>query len=169
MKNQEIENHIPLRYRFQEDVNISFETIIDQVKEQKELQKNSFSIKNLDDHVWINLGHETKKYYSPHLHLELVKKDEDTTHIRGLYGPDPTLWTFFMFLHFFIALGFILLSMLAYSNYSLEKSFNIEIFSMIFLVILWIGLYFFAKNIRKLGIPQTYELEKIKKNILNQN
>ena len=132
----EIEKSIPLRYRFQEDVNLSFEKV-------------------------------NRKYYAPHLHLELVRKDEKTTHIRSLYGPEPQIWTFFMFLHFFIALGFILLSMLAYSHFSLNKSIVLEIGILIFLVCSWFGLYFLAKNIRKLGISQTYDLEKIKKLILN--
>jgi hypothetical protein len=169
MENKDIDKSIPLRYRFQEDVNLSFEKIIENVKHQKELQKPNFFIKHLDDHVWINLAKENRKYYSPHLHLELLKKDENTTHIRGLYGPDPQIWTFFMFLHFFIALGFILISMLAYSNYTLNKTILFEISTMIFLTFSWIFLYFFAKSIRKLGIPQTHDLEKIKNLIINQH
>jgi hypothetical protein len=169
MEINEIEKSIPLRYRFQEEVNLSFEKIIENVKHQKEIQKPNFFIKHLDDHVWINFGKENRKYYAPHLHLELVRKDKKTTYIRGLYGPDPQIWTFFMFLHFFIALGFVLLSMLAYSHFSLNKSIVLEIGLLIFFVCSWFGLYFFAKSIRKIGIPLTHDLEKIKKLILNQN
>lgn len=169
MENQDIDKSIPLRYRFQEEINMSYDAIFENVKKQKELQKPKFWLKVIDNHVFVSINNEEKKFFSPHLHLDFEKKDDNSTTLRGLYGPEPTLWTFFMFLHFFIASGFILLSMLAYSNYILQKPFAVEIFVMILLVFSWVGLYFFAKNLRKLGIPQTHELEKIKKLILNQD
>lgn len=51
---------------------------------------------------------------------------------------------------------------------TLNNTIIFEISIMIFLAFSWIFLYFFAKSIRKLGIPRTHDLEKIKNLIINQ-
>jgi len=51
---------------------------------------------------FIKFNQGSQSFWSPQLHLEIVKLDEDEqkSKIYGLFGPNPTLWTFFMFLHF---------------------------------------------------------------------
>ena len=100
-----------------------------------------------------------REYWSPHLHLELEPKSENETHIRGLFGPEPTLWTFFMFLHFIVAGIFVIFSTIAYSNYVLKETFTMDIIVIVLMVFIWFLLYFIAKQIRFKGNDQMNELE----------
>ncbi len=40
------------------------------------------------------------EYWKPQLSLRTEKDEDGQTVIRGIFGPSPSLWTFFMFLYF---------------------------------------------------------------------
>ena len=102
-----------------------------------------------------------KRYWSPHLHLELEKKSENETHIRGLFGPDPTLWTLFMFLHFMIAGTFIVFCGIAYTHYVLKESTQWDFIVLSMMIFAWFLLYVIARQIRSNGEKQMNDLEKV--------
>ena len=96
----EVENNIVLRRRIQKDIALTTETILENAKKLKEEVKEDYRIKISDNHIFFFITLAKRKYYSPHLHIELEENEDKTTHIKGLFGPDQTVWTFFMFLHF---------------------------------------------------------------------
>jgi H+/Cl- antiporter ClcA len=91
--------------------------------------------------------------------LELEPKENNQTHIRGLFGPEPTLWTLFMFLHFMVTGIFVIFAGIAYSDYVLKNSSTMDFVIMLLMVIIWFLLYFIAKQIRFKGNEQMNELE----------
>jgi hypothetical protein len=107
-----------------------------------------------------------RKYYSPHLHIELLENEDKTTHVKGLFGPDQTVWTFFMFLHFVIAGIFLIFAMIAYSNWALKKPIGFDFGIMALMVVFWFALYFQARINRKKCMPQMEELEKLMHKVL---
>ena len=119
---------------------------------------------HMDFHYW-----HQKEYWSPHLHLEFEPKEENKTHIRGLFGPDQTLWTMFMFLHFLVAGIFIIFGMIAYSNYTLKQPITSDIVVMSLMVIVWVLLYVIARQIRSNGNGQMHELEQLCSEIIKNN
>lgn len=154
-------NEMRLRLRFYKDVLINPTVLIQKFNTFKIVPSEDYTIKTRGTHVWIFIQGSKKTYYSPHLHLEFESKGENETHIRGLFGPDPTLWTFFMFLHFIIAGVFLIFSGIAYSNSVLKKSYTFDLVVLALMVISWFLLYFIAKQIRSNGNDQTHELEKV--------
>ena len=49
-------------------------------------------------HIFLRVSPEEIHYWSPQLDLSCEAKEEgEGTLIRGLYGPHPHVWTFFMF------------------------------------------------------------------------
>jgi hypothetical protein len=108
-----------------------------------------------------------KKYYSPHLHLELEPTSTSETHIRGLFGPDANLWTFFMFLHFTTGGIFLIFGGIAYSNFILKFDTAFDFIVMILMVLIWFLLYFIAKQIRRNANSQMELLENLFQQILN--
>ena len=91
----------------------------------------------------------------------MESKGENQTHIRGLFGPDPNLWTFFMFLHFMIAGTFIIFCGIAYSDYVLKKPTAGDLVVMSMMVFAWLLLYVVAKQIRSNGEKQMNDIEKV--------
>lgn len=155
------DNEVRLRLRFYKDVTDSIEVVRQKFEDYKDKCPYDFSIKVNENHIWLHIVGMNKQYYSPHLHLELEEKSENETHIRGLFGPDPTLWTLFMFFHFIVAGIFLIFGMFMYSNYTMDKSILINGIVMFLMVIIWFGLYFIAKQIRHQGNEQMNDLEKL--------
>jgi hypothetical protein len=153
------ENEITLRLRFQKDVKENSDLILLKFKKYSNLKSDNFIIKTSDNHIWLDIVPAKRKYWTPHLHLELEPKSDSETHIRGLFGPDPTLWTFFMFLHFIIAGLFFIFGAMAYSDYILKNSITIDVSIMVLMTVFWFSLYYLAKSIRKKGSQQIKELD----------
>jgi hypothetical protein len=63
-----------------------------------------------------------------------------------------------MFLHFGVATIFIALGIWTYSSMALDKPYGIQVGLMIFMVLLWFGLYAFGRAGRSKGKPQMHEL-----------
>jgi amino acid permease len=162
----EVDNEVRLLLRFYKDVSQNTDVILHKFQNFKQEKNPNYSLKISGTHIWIFINGVHKKYYSPHLHLEFEKRDENETHIRGLFGPDPTLWTFFMFLHFIIAGVFLIFCGILYSDYILKNSLTTDYVVLFLMFISWFLLYFIARQIRHNGNEQMHELEKLYKTIL---
>lgn len=122
---------------------------------------NPFLIKRMDEHIFVKFKRAETSFWTPQLHLELSSFEEGVTNIRGVFGPNPTLWTFFMFLHFGVGTLFIILGIFAYSNYSLGKDITFFMVGMFFLVLLWFALYAFGRLGRAKGKEQMEQLKQL--------
>ena len=152
---QVLPNEIVLRPRFQIE--------LEQPKEKalqtfENIDQPPFMVKRMDDHVFIKFNSEHIHFWSPQLHLEINEQEEGESKLYGLFGPNPTLWTFFMFLHFGVATIFIGLGVWAYSSASLGRSYGVQLGLMVFMVLLWFVLYAFGRAGRSKGKPQMHEL-----------
>lgn len=154
------EHEIRLRLRFYKDVSQNINSLREKFERHASTDVNESSVKVKHNHIWLNVAESKKEYWSPHLHLELEPKSENETHIRGLFGPEPTLWTFFMFLHFIVAGVFIIFSAIAYSNSVLKAPITMDLVVLVLMVFVWFLLYFIAKQIRHKGNNQMNELEE---------
>ncbi|SEG01676.1 hypothetical protein [Flavobacterium urumqiense] len=154
-------NELRLRLRFYKDVPENVDNLCLKFKNHTQKISEDYSIKIERSHIWLDIKGPKKVYYSPHLHLQLEPKSDTETHIRGLFGPDPTLWTFFMFLHFIIAGVFIIFAGIAYSDYILKNSVTFDLTVMALMVFSWFLMYLIAKQIRQNGNNQMNELETL--------
>lgn len=139
------------------------ETVLNKFEESKE---NPFLVKRLDEHVFIKFNQKEHHFWSPQLHLEIDEVDDISCKLYGVFGPNPTLWTFFMFIHFVIATLFIIIGIWAYSSASLGKKYHIQVGVMIMLVALWFVLYFAGRSGKKKGKPQMHQLHDFMTNVL---
>ncbi|MEJ1224085.1 GTP-binding protein [Sediminicola sp. 1XM1-17] len=148
-------NNIVLRPRFRLSLQKSKELVLSSFEETRQ---SPFLIKRIDDHLFIKfeLGH--RSFWTPELHLELHEEDNGACRIQGLFGPSPTLWTFFMFLHFGVATIFAIIGIWTYSNWYLEKPIGLQIGFLLILFVIWFALYAFGRTGRKKGEPQMKEL-----------
>ncbi len=150
-----VPNDIVLRPSFQLELPSSKEEVLSAFAENK---RKPFLIKRLDEHIFIKFNSEKIHFWSPQLHLEIQEKDEGNSKLYGVFGPNPTLWTFFMFLHFGVATCFIILGIWAYSSASLDRPYGLQLGLMVFMVLLWFVLYGFGRAGKHKGKPQMLEL-----------
>ncbi|MBT8245688.1 MAG: GTP-binding protein [Winogradskyella sp.] len=153
----ELTNEIVLRPRFKFDVETTNEILLARFEAQKN-EQSQFIVTRLDDHVFIRFPKQQQHYWSPQLHLEINEKDKSTATVHGLFGPNPTIWTMFMFLHFIVAGLFIAFGIWAYTNMSLGNSYAVQLFLTLFMVIIWFALYFIGRIGKSKGEPEMYKL-----------
>lgn len=134
-------NDIVLRPRFKIELNTNNETILSQFESQKKTQKD-FIVTRIDNHVFIKYPKEKQHFWSPQLHLEIDKVDDNKSLLHGLFGPNPTVWTMFMFLHFMVAGFFIAFGIWAYTNWSLKTDYAIQLSLTFLMILIWFVLYF---------------------------
>ncbi|BDW91928.1 hypothetical protein MACH07_07600 [Flagellimonas marinaquae] len=153
----DLTNEIVLRPRFR----LSLRTELEQLEQVFDgINNSSFDIKRLDEHIFIKFKKPETTFWTPQLHLELSSFEKGVSNIRGVFGPNPTLWTFFMFLHFGVGTLFIIMGIFAYSNYSLGKDITLWLVGMCFLVVIWFALYAFGRLGKSKGRGQMEQLKQ---------
>lgn len=133
-------NDVVLRPRFKIELNKKSQSVLNAFEIQKQNQKQ-FIVSRIDDHIFIKLPKNKQQFWSPQLHLEINETEDNKSMLYGLFGPSPTVWTLFIFLHFAVAGLFIAFAIWAYSNWALKEAYNLQIWGMVFMLILWIVLY----------------------------
>lgn len=136
-----LSNDIVLRPRFKIEIASYNEAILSNFENAATTQ-SEFKITRVDNHIFIKFPKEKQHFWSPQLDLEINKIDENSSTINGLFGPNPTVWTLFMFLHFLIAILFVGFAIWTYSNISLKQSYTIQASVTFLMVLLWVTLYF---------------------------
>ena len=88
-------NTIVLRPRFKFELNQDYETAL---KAFENSTQDSFIVSRVDHHVFIKFPREEQQFWTPQLHLEIDEVDANNSLVRGLFGPNPTVWTLFILL-----------------------------------------------------------------------
>jgi len=158
-------NTIVLRPRFKITLQYNNETVLKAFDISKVSQKE-FIVNRIDDHVFIKFPKQKQHFWSPQLHLEINEVDEKSSLLHGLYGPNPTVWTFFMFLHFMVAGLFIAFSIWAYTNWALKASYALQVSLMLFMVIVWFALYFAGSIGKASSKKEMLELQEFMNKVL---
>lgn len=134
-------NDVVLRPRFKLKIPHHSESILSDFQNAKTIQSD-FIVSQDDEHVFIRFPKDKQNFWSPQLHLQVEPIDDYSSEIRGLFGPNPTVWTMFMFLHFLVACLFIAFGIWTYTDWTLEQNFTIPASLAIFMMLVWVSLYF---------------------------
>ena len=159
-------NTIVLRPRFKFHVKQDNDMLLKLFEDQKDTQSD-FVVSRLDDHVFIRIPKNQQHFWSPQLHLEINKEyDNEGSIIYGLFGPNPTVWTMFMFFHFLVAGLFIAFGIWAYVNWSLGNEFTFQLFFTLSTFVIWFALYFGGRLGKKTGMNQMHQLHHFMRDTL---
>ncbi|WP_034061561.1 hypothetical protein [Lacinutrix jangbogonensis] len=159
-------NEIILRPRFKFDINEDNETLLNLFEDTKNTQSN-FIVSRVDDHVFIKIPKAKQHFWSPQLHIEINKNQTiNKSTLYGLFGPNPTVWTLFMFLHFVVIGLFFGFGVWAYTNWSLDTNYATQLFLVCLMAIVWLVLYFGGRIGKKTGTDQMHELHHFMRDIL---
>ena len=158
---------ILLRPRFVVSSEKNKKQILQDFSEVKNEENQKLNVRVVDEHVFIDISKKESHFWSPQLHLEILE-DEKNTKIKGLFGPKPQVWTFFMFLHFIVGTAFVCCAIWAYVNYSLEKKLVVPIILLIILPMIWVLLYFIGRLGRDFGKKQIKKQHELMMQILEK-
>jgi hypothetical protein len=160
-------NEIVLRPRFKIELEHNNESVLQDFELVKTTQ-NEFIISRVNDHVFIKIPKDKQHFWSPELHLEITEVDQNSSTLKGLFGPKPSVWTMFIFLHFIVAGLFIAFGIWAYTNWSLKSDYGIQLLVALLMVLTWVALYFIGRLGKSTGKDQMYLLYDFMNKVLNQ-
>jgi hypothetical protein len=154
-----------IRPRFKHLSSLSISEL-EKLVSQKLAGQNEVKGDQLTGHVYLKIPVADRHFWSPQLHITLEKAESGTL-IRGLYGPNPTVWAIFFFGYVLLGLSFFFLGMWGLSQLSL----GIE--SEILWLLPVIGglagvLYLIAQTGQKLGVEQTFKLHQFYESAVGQ-
>ena len=161
-------NKILLKPRFKIEKQEKADAIIEKFKNVFAQGGNNYSGKIVDHHIIIDVPKDDEHFWSPQLHIEVEDGENGGTQIKGLYGPKPQIWSLFMFIHFGVALAFMVFLVLAYSRWSLEQDYSFALMMCFIMPVLWFVLYFIGRLGRKKGAEQIHQIDAFLKTILDK-
>lgn len=163
-----LSNEIVLRPRFKIELNQDNTSVLKTFEDTKS-SCETYKIVRVDDHVFIRLPKHHQQFWSPQLHLEINENTKETSTLRGLFGPNPTVWTMFMFLHFVVAGLFIAFGIWTYTSWALKSTYGLQMGLMLLMVVAWFTLYFAGRIGRAKGKDEMYALYDFMHSTLKNN
>lgn len=163
-------NTIILRPRFKIDIAEEKLSLL-KLFEKAAINTSGFIVTRVDDHVFIKVPKTQQHFWSPELHLEINTSFDNENHsvVYGLFGPKPSVWTLFIFLHFVVAALFIGFCIWTYVNWSLSEHYTIPLFLTLLMILVWFILYFGGRIGRQTGTPQMYDLHHFMREVLKHH
>lgn len=148
-----------IRPRFKHVVSLDQDLLETSLKEQIK-ESETFSSTYSPGHLIVKISPKFRHYWSPQLSLSFEKHEDDGltgTLIRGLYGPNPTVWAIFFFGYASISVIALFAAIFGFSQVMLGQS------GMVLWILPGCGiaaliLYLFAQTGQKIGAQQMYDL-----------
>ena len=110
-----------VRPRFQVETDHTIEEMVGRI--QYALQDENAPIRGRvrPTYATLFLPHQEQHYWSPVLNVSF-EETESGSLMRGLYGPRPSVWTMFVFFYGLIAFAVMIITIIGFSNMSLDRS-----------------------------------------------
>jgi len=155
-----------IRPRFRQLRNEKPEEIEKAFKKKIESNKDQFTGIFMEGHITLKIRAKNRHFWSPQLNLSL-ETFQDKTVIRGLYGPNPTVWAIFFFGYASLGIILIIAGMLLLSQYMLEMETKLwwVIPACIFTGLI---LYVIAQMGQKIGASQMFDLHHLYEETLGE-
>ena len=152
-------NKVLLKPRFKIEFDETQEEIIQKFKDNIADKDCKYCAKQSGNHIFLDVPKVEEHFWSPQLQVEVVKNLEGKTIVKGILGPRPQVWSFFMFIHFALALAFTVFFVLFYVKWSLDKDYSFYKYMLIGIPVVWIIMYFVGQAGKKIAYKQMVELD----------
>ena len=158
-------NKVLLKPRFRIEVDQEKDQIVDIISKRLSDENCKFRSQIAGNHIIIDVAALEEHYWSPQLTVEVINEDKKTI-VKGLLSPKPKVWTFFMFLHFVVAVAFFVFLVMFYTQYALNQDYKFSMIMFIAMPVTWVALYLTGQFGKKLGYDQMVQLHNFLLNSL---
>lgn len=149
---------VHIRPRFKSTYNLTPAEIQSRVMAHIKEPNCMCTAKVIPGFIVLRIKESEKHFWSPQLSLSFeFDEDENKTVIRGLYGPNPTVWAMFTFGYAAIGISALFLGFYGFSKYTLGMNAH-ALYALPVLALMAALLYLIAQFGQKLGVEQTFTL-----------
>lgn len=153
-----------IRPRFKHFSKLSSVEIEDRIQLALEKESADCVAVKLPGHVYLKIPVRERHFWSPQLHVTFEESEEGTI-VRGLYGPNPTVWAVFFFGYVVLGLIFFFAGMWGLSQWSLGISAGV-LWVLPITAVLALILYIIAQTGQKIGAEQMFRLHLFYENTI---
>lgn len=153
-----------IRPRFKHQITGQKEALENLIKEKLKNQKQ-FKSTHLPGHLYIKIHPTQQHFWSPQLHLTF-EQEESHVIIRGLYGPNPTVWAVFFFGYVILGLLACFVAVWGFSLWSLDKPVDI-LWGLPFLAIIAGVMYIAGQFGQKIAAQQMFDIHHFYESIIH--
>jgi hypothetical protein len=145
-----------IRPRFEKIIATPQGSLEERIKEN--LKKPECPISGLvaPGHIYLKVRPEERHFWSPELHLSLETHEKGVL-VRGLYGPHPVVWFYFLMGYTALAVSSLFVSIIGLSRLSLGLSAHILWLLGVFGIVTAL-MYLASQTGQKLGAEQTFRI-----------
>lgn len=161
-------NKVLLKPRFKIEAREGVDELIKKFSVQLKEAYPEYRSKVIGNNIVVDVPKDRETFWSPQLHAE-IGAEKGVTYAKGILGPKPIVWSFFMFLHFVVAFTFIIFFVIFYSNWSLGKEYAFAMIMCILMPVVWIIFYFGGQLGKKKGYSQMQDLNNLMTDIINSS
>jgi hypothetical protein len=158
-------NKVLLKPRFKVEGREDVDELIKKFTVQLKETYPEYRSKVIGNHIVIDVPKSGETFWSPQLHAEIVS-EKGITYAKGILGPKPIVWTFFMFLHFVVAFTFIIFFVVFYSNWLLGKEYTFAMVMCVLMPVVWVIFYLGGQLGKKKGYTQMRDLQTLLNDII---
>jgi hypothetical protein len=162
-------SEVHLRPRFSIAIEENSEKLLQRITNYLNKQDCIYNNKIVDGHVFLDIPESKSHFWSPQLHLEVIKNTKKTAILKGLFGPKPQVWTLFMFIHFLLITAFLGFLILLYTRITLEEDIFFPSAMLIVIPFIWVLLYFLGQVGKETGRKQMKELHEFILSIIDSH
>lgn len=163
--------HLPpyrVRPRFQVDTPFQPKELIEKLRHQLNAKDATCKGRITDIHyATLYIPAKDQHYWSPQLSLTIEEEGEGSL-LRGLYGPQPAIWTMFVFFYCIIGFATLVILMVGLSYMSLDLPTTI-FWWVPLLILLLLSLYLVAFLGQRKGQDQMIILHQFLENALDMD
>lgn len=155
-----------IRPRFSVISELPQEEILESMKQELKKEECECIGVVIPGHATVKIHPNNIHFWSPQLDLSLEDEDKGTL-IRGLYGPNPSVWSLFAFGYLVIGILFMFIIIIGFSAVSLNEDTYV-LWGLPILIGLAIGIYLLSQLGQKIGAEQTFTLHHFIEKVLEQ-
>ena len=149
---------IRIRPRFKETYSLTPNEVEELVREHLKEPDCPCIATVIQGFIVLQILPKEQHFWSPQLSLSFEKEEEsERTIIRGLYGPNPTIWTGFVFIYAVLGIAALFIAMAGVTHLQLGMECKL-LWILPMLALAALALYIIAQTGQKLGVEQTFTL-----------
>lgn len=159
-----------IRPRFSFELHEPQPRVLQRVQQALNHCGGDFTCTLIDNHLVLDIPINERHYWSPQLSLRIEEDelDENVTHVKGLIGPRPAVWTLFVFFYFAIGTLGLLIAIYGFSIWMLGE-FSHYVWALPVAFAINLTAYRAGKIGERLGHDQVEILKNFVRGVLNES
>ncbi len=151
-------DRIRTRPRFKMIAILSAEDYTSRIKSYLDEHRDQFTGTINREGATISVKNDSDAYYKPYLTLR-ASEEEGQTVIRGIFGPSPSVWTFFMFQYFILSILLMVFLTLYFVGFQIKSDeYHWGLAASFVVLLLFLVLYLAARYGQKKGKDEMEQL-----------